>query len=157
MILCTECYIQQDGKTLMLFRNKKENDINKGKYIGLGGRFEPGESPEECLLREVREEAGVVLTNYRFRGMVTFLTKDEDSLPIYIFVFTANSYEGTINDECDEGELTWIETKKITEIPLWEGDHLLWKWLQADEGFFSAKFVYDGEKLVEWSCEGRGC
>jgi 8-oxo-dGTP diphosphatase len=141
MILCSECYIQKDGKTLMLLRNKKENDINAGKCIGIGGRFERGESPEDCLLREVQEEAGVTLTSFRFRGTITFVYDDDEA--IIIFVFTADGYSGELLKECDEGELLWVETDKITELPLWEGDRLLWKWLIADEGFFNAKFVYD--------------
>ena len=147
MILCAECYLQKDGKTLMLYRNKKENDINKDKYIGVGGRFEYGESPEECLVREVYEETGVKLKSYRFRGTATFLKVDDDSEPIYIFFFTADEYEGEITS-CDEGELHWVDTDKIEELDLWEGDHLVWKWLKADDGIFSAKFVYDGDKLT---------
>ncbi|MCL2719388.1 MAG: 8-oxo-dGTP diphosphatase [Lachnospiraceae bacterium] len=147
MILCTECYIQKNGKTLMLYRNKKKNDINKNKYIGLGGRFEMGESPEECLVREVKEEAGVTLTNYRFRGTITFLS-NKISEPIYIFFFTADEYEGEIKD-CDEGELHWVETGQIEGLNLWEGDYLIWKWLKADKGIFNGKLVYDGDKLME--------
>lgn len=148
MTLCTECYIQRDGKTLMLYRNKKENDVNKNKYIGIGGRFEAGESPEECLLREVYEEVGVRLTGFRFRGTVTFLSVSGKDEIFYIFFFTADGYSGEIGD-CDEGELYWVETDKIGELDIWEGDHLVWKWLNADEGVFNAKFVYDGDKLVE--------
>ena len=147
MLLCTECYLQKDGKTLMLYRNKKENDINKNKYIGLGGRFEYGETPEECVVREIHEEAGLALTSFRFRGTVTFLAKNEDLL-IYMFVFTADGFTGEIK-ECDEGELRWVDTDRIEELDLWEGDHLLWQWLKADEGFFNGKFVYEGDKLIE--------
>ena len=149
MILCTECYIQTKGQTLMLHRCKKENDINEGKYIGLGGRFEAGESPEECLLREIREEAGVTLTDYRFRGTITFVTLGKEDESIYMFVYTAGHYSGEIKEDCDEGELHWVATERIGELNLWEGDRLLWQWLGADEGFFNAKFVYDGESLVE--------
>jgi len=149
MILCSECYLQVNGKTLMLYRNKKENDINEGKHIGIGGRFEFGESPEECMIREVREEVGVIVTSFRYRGMVTFVVKDGDSEPIYIFFFIADGFEGEIK-ACDEGELVWIETDRIEELNLWEGDRLLWKWLRADEGLFSGKFVYDGDILVDY-------
>jgi len=148
MILTTECYIQKDGQTLMLYRNKKEHDINKGKYIGVGGKFEPGESPEECLLREVKEEAGVTLTDFRLRGLVTFVMLDGSSEPIYMFVFTANGFTGEIT-ECDEGELRWVDTDKLFTLGLWEGDKLFWRWLLEDERFFSAKFVYNGDVLVE--------
>lgn len=150
MVLCTECYIQENGKTLMLHRNKKEKDINQNKYIGLGGRFEYGESPEECLVREIKEEAGVTLTSFRFRGTITFLQENEveNEKLFYIFFFTADEYEGEIRD-CDEGELHWVETERIAELNLWEGDHLIWEWLKADEGIFSGKLIYDGEKLMK--------
>ena len=148
MTLCSSCYIQKDEKTLMLYRNKKEKDINKNKYIGLGGRFEAGESPEECLVREIEEEAGVRLTSYRLRGIVTFVSEGASD-PLYMYFYTADEYEGDIKEECDEGELCWVPTARIEELDLWEGDHLLWKWIKADEGIFSAKFVYEGDKMVE--------
>ena len=148
MILCTECYLQKNGKTLMLLRNKKENDINKDKFIGLGGRFEYGETPEECVIREVKEEAGVLLTSFRYRGMVTF-SSNENAGPIYIFFFTADGFEGEIK-ECNEGELHWVPTERIEELNLWEGDRLLWQWLKADMGIFSGKFVYDGDRLSDY-------
>ena len=149
MFLCTECYIQKDGKTLMLHRNKKKDDINKNKWIGLGGKFEPGESPEECLIREVKEEAGVTLSEFRLRGVVTFssITKDPNHL-FYIFIYTASEYIGEIVD-CDEGELNWIDNDKILDLELWEGDRLFWDWILNDKPFFSANFVYDGDKLVK--------
>lgn len=147
MILCTECYLQEAGKTLMLYRNKKKNDINKNKWIGLGGKFEPGESPEECLVREIKEEAGVTLTGYRLRGILTFLAGEADQ-PYCIFIYTAHGYEGTVNPVCAEGELKWVDTAKIEELELWEGDRLFWSWLKADRGFFSAKFTYQGDVLT---------
>ncbi|MCL2050273.1 MAG: 8-oxo-dGTP diphosphatase [Lachnospiraceae bacterium] len=147
MILCTECYLQKNDQTLMLYRNKKKNDINEGKYIGLGGRFEFGESPEECVIREVKEEAGVTLKSFRFRGTVTFLSHEKGD-PIYIFFFTADQFDGEIKD-CDEGELCWVETDKIAALNLWAGDHLIWEWLKADKGIFSAKLIYDGDNLME--------
>jgi len=132
----------------MLLRNKKENDINKNKYIGLGGKFEPGESPEECLVREVKEEAGVTLNEYKLRGIVTFSTTDGDPKNMfYIFIYTASSYTGEIGS-CDEGELHWIDNDKILSLNLWEGDRLFWRWILEDKPFFSAKFVYDGDTLV---------
>jgi 8-oxo-dGTP diphosphatase len=134
----------------MLYRNKKKNDINRNKYIGLGGKFEPGETPEECLVREVYEEAGVTLTSYRFRGVITFISTKGASDMFCIFVFTADQYTGEFKD-CDEGELCWVDTERIEELDLWEGDHQLWKWLNADKGFFSGKFVYDGEDLIDHS------
>jgi len=132
----------------MLYRNKKEHDINKGKYIGLGGKFEPGESPEQCLLREIKEEAGVTLCGYRLRGIVTFVMLDGASEPIYMFVYTASSFTGEITP-CDEGELHWVDTDKIFTLDLWEGDKIFWHWLLEDDRFFSAKFVYNGDNLFE--------
>jgi len=152
MILCTECYIQKDNKTLMLYRNKKKNDINHGKWIGIGGKFDVGESPEECLLREVREEAGVLLTEYQLKGILTFQVIDDLSEPMYIFVYTASAYEGEVG-ECDEGTLAWIDTDKILELELWEGDRLFWGWMLEEKGFFSANFKYKQDKLVD--CQVR--
>jgi len=133
----------------MLHRNKKENDINKNKWIGLGGKFEPGESPEQCLVREVKEEAGVILSEFKLRGIVTFNNIIGDPKHLYyIFIYTASDYIGEIG-ACDEGELRWIDNDKILDLELWEGDRLFWNWLLNDDRFFSANFVYDGDKLVE--------
>ena len=148
MVLCSDCYIQKDGKTLMLLRNKKKNDINENKWIGLGGKFEQGESPEECLVREVKEESGVTLTEFKLRGIVTFSTLDGDPNNLfYIFIYTASDYIGEIG-ACDEGELHWIDNDKILDLNLWSGDRLFWSWILEDRPFFSAKFVYDGDELV---------
>jgi len=149
MFLCAECYIQKDNKTLMLYRNKKENDINKNKWIGLGGKFEPGESPEECLIREVKEEAGVELTKFKLRGFITFndITKSLDNL-YYIFIYTASEYTGEIGP-CNEGELKWIDNDKILDLELWEGDRIFWGWLLNDNRFFSASFIYELDKLIK--------
>jgi len=144
---CVDCYVRKNGKTLMLFRNKKEKDINKGKWIGLGGKFEPGESPEECCVREVKEEAGITLTDASLRGVVTFVASDGSCEPLYLFLFTAENFEGEIT-ECDEGTLSWVDDDKILDLELWEGDRMFWKKLLAGEGFFTAKFVYDGEALA---------
>ena len=131
----------------MLYRNKKENDINEGKWIGLGGKLIPGESPEECLVREVREEVGVTLTRYTLRGLITFELINHE--PIYIFVYDGFEYEGEVQKTCDEGELKWIEDAEITSHPIWEGDVLLHEWLAHGLGKpFSAKFVYDGDILI---------
>ena len=148
MFLCTECYIQQGAKTLMLYRNKKEHDINQNKWIGLGGKFEPGESPEQCLLREIKEEAGVTLTAFKLRGLVTFITLDGSSEPMIIFIYTATEFTGVVQD-CNEGTLKWIDTNKIQELELWEGDRLFWDWLLNDNRFFSARFIYDNEVLTQ--------
>ncbi len=151
-VLCSECYIQKDNKTLMLHRTKKKNDINHEKWIGVGGKFEAGESPEECLLREVKEEAGVTLTSYRMRGVITFVVLGDEGEgkladEILIFVFTADGFTGDII-ECDEGDLSWIDNDKILDLNLWEGDRVFWEWLLSDKPFFSAKFTYRGDKML---------
>jgi len=148
MQLCTECYIQQDGKTLMLYRNKKEHDINEGKWLGVGGKFEPGETPEQCLLREVTEETGVTLTAYQLHGVMTFVAIDGSSEPLYIFIFTASGYTGVVGD-CDEGTLAWIDTDKVADLERWEGDRLFWEWIVAGAPFFSAYFEYDSDILIK--------
>jgi len=150
MILCTECYIQQDGRTLMMLRDKKSNDINEGKWVGLGGKFEAGESPEQCLVREVREEAGIVVSNYHLRGIVTFVTNEILEEPLCIFIYTASTFEGEIDFEnCNEGSLSWVDTDKILNLNLWDGDRLFWSWMLEDKGFFSARFVYEAKDLVQ--------
>ena len=148
MTLCTECYIRQNGKTLMLYRNKKENDINEGKWIGFGGKFEPGESPEECLLREIKEEIGVTLTEYKMRGVVTFLTIDKPDDPMYLFVYTASAFTGEIKKQCDEGMPEWVDDNKILGLDLWEGDKIFWEWILGGGPFFSLKLTYDGDRLI---------
>ncbi len=136
----------------MLHRVKKENDINKDKWIGVGGRFEADESPEECLLREVREETGLELTSWKLRGIVTFRT---DSVPTeYMFLYTADGYEGTLTD-CDEGVLEWVEKSKIYELPIWEGDKIFFRLLETEADFFSLKLCYEGGKLVEAVLDGQ--
>ena len=148
----TLCYIEKGDSYLMLHRVKKENDINKDKWIGVGGRFEADESPEECLLREVREETGLELTSWKLRGIVTFRT---DSVPTeYMFLYTADGYEGTLTD-CDEGVLEWVEKSKIYELPIWEGDKIFFRLLETEADFFSLKLCYEGDKLVEAVLDGQ--
>ena len=147
MILSSLCYIEKDGKYLMLHRTKKKNDINKDKWLGIGGKLEEGESPEECIVREVKEETGLTLKQYKLRGFVTYVSNKWETE--YMYVFTANKFEGNLI-ECDEGDLKWINKEKINELPTWEGDHIFMEKLQKDNGFFSAKFEYDGEKLVQY-------
>lgn len=150
-MLTTLCYIEKDNKYLMLHRVKKENDCNKDKWIGVGGKFEPGESPEECLLREVKEETGLTLTSYRFRGIITFIS-DEWGCE-YMHLFTADGYEGELQEyqmrDCNEGELVWIPKDELETLKLWEGDKIFLRLLQERENFFSLKLRYEGEKLVE--------
>ena len=147
MKMTTLCYIEQEGKYLMLHRVKKQHDINAGKWIGVGGHVENGETPEECLLREVKEETGLVLTAYRLRGLVTFLS--DACEPELMCVFTADAFDGEMI-ECDEGELAWVEKSEVLALPTWEGDRVfLERLLSGDERFFSIKLRYEGDKLVE--------
>ncbi|HCT89780.1 MAG TPA: DNA mismatch repair protein MutT [Lachnospiraceae bacterium] len=140
--LSTLCYIEDRGRYLMLHRTVKKQDVNKDKWIGVGGHFEPGESPEECLLREVFEETGYRLTSYRFRGMVTFLSGD--GVTEYMHLFTADGFEGT-PAACDEGELEWVPIDRIESLNIWEGDKIFFRLLAEDRPFFSLKLVYDGK------------
>ena len=137
MILSTLCYIEKDNKYLMLNRTKKENDINKNKWIGVGGKFEEGESPEECLLREVKEETGLTLTRYQFRGIITFVSDEWGTE--YMHLFTADTYEGILK-ECEEGELVWVPKKQINNLTLWEGDKVFLQLLNEKHNFFTLKF-----------------
>lgn len=142
----TLCYIEQDGKYLMLLRNKKKVDVNKGKWIGVGGKFEEGESPEDCVLREVMEETGLRLTSFRLRGIVTFVLDGWGTE--YMHLFTADAFEGECI-ECNEGELRWIPKEEILSLNLWEGDRAFLKLLEEDAPFFSMKLSYQGDKLVD--------
>jgi len=147
MKLTTLCYIEKDGKYLMLHRNKKKNDINHEKWIGVGGHAEPGESPEDCLLREVKEETGLTLTSYKFRSIITFIQNQVGQEEMCLF--TADGFEGELT-ECDEGELAWVDKECILGLPIWEGDKLfLEPLLSGEKRFFTLKLVYEGDKLAE--------
>ena len=149
----TLCYIEKDGKYLMLHRTVKKKDVNKDKWIGVGGHFELGESPEECVCREVLEETGYRLTSYRFRGLVTFLSGD--GVTEYMSLFTADGFEGE-EIACDEGELEWVPIEKIGELNLWEGDKIFLRLLAEDAPFISLKLVYDGHGgVVEAVLNGK--
>lgn len=152
MINTTLCYIERGDEYLMLHRVKKENDINHDKWIGLGGKFEEDESPEECLLREVYEESGLRLTSWRYRGIVTFVNTKCSSE--YMHLFTADGFEGTVGP-CDEGELEWIKKSELMKLTLWEGDRIFLRLLDSNEPFFSLKLSYDGDELVEAKLNGR--
>ena len=147
MINTTLCYIRQGGQCLMLHRVKKENDLNQGKWIGIGGKFEDQESPEDCVLREVWEETGLPLTSYRYRGLVTFVS---DRWPTeYMHLFTADGFTGTLK-ECDEGVLEWIPRRRLLELPHWEGDAIFLDLIaREDTPFFSLKLCYQGEELTQ--------
>lgn len=152
MLLTTLCYIENQDSYLMLHRVKKKKDVNQDKWIGVGGKFEPGESPEECLLREVKEETGLVLTSYRLRGLLTFLSEGWESE--YIFLYTADAYEGEVG-ECAEGTLKWVKKEEISSLNLWEGDKLFFRLLNEDAPFFSLKLSYVGDELKEAVLDGK--
>ena len=141
----TLCYIEREGCYLMLHRITKKNDENHDKWIGVGGKFEEGESPEDCVLRECYEETGLRLTDYRYRGIVTFVSDEWGTE--YMHLFTATGFEGE-QHPCDEGELAWIDKQALLALPLWEGDKVFLRLLDQEVPFFSLKLVYEGEKLV---------
>lgn len=145
MLETTLCYIFKNNEILMLYRNKKENDLNEGKWIGVGGKFEEKESPDECLLREVKEETGLTLTKYKLRCLVTFVSDKWETEHMY--VYTATEFEGDLI-ECDEGELKWIDKDKIYDLNIWEGDKLFLKRMENEEEFFTMKVEYEGDKLI---------
>ena len=141
----TLCYIEQDDSYLMLHRVKKHQDPNAGKWIGVGGKFEENESPDECLLREVREETGLTLTRWKCRGIVTFVS---DEWPTeYMHLFTADEFTGHLTD-CSEGELTWIKKEDVPSLNLWQGDRVFLELLARDEAFFLLKLVYQKDTLI---------
>lgn len=147
MILSTLCYIEKDGKYLMLHRTKKKNDINKDKWIGIGGKFEEKESPEECIIREVKEETGFTLKSYKLRCIVTYISTNWETE--YMYVFTSNNFTGELI-ECNEGDLQWVDKDKVFELNLWEGDKIFLEKLKSDNNFFTVKFEYDGDKLLNY-------
>lgn len=148
MKLATLCYAVRDGKTLMIYRNKKENDYHKGKWNGLGGKFEPGESPEDCAIREMKEETGLDVFNPVMKGFITFPNFDGVD-DWYVFVFVIEEFSGRLIDS-PEGTLDWIDNDKLPELNLWEGDKIFLPWLFQDK-FFSAKFNYEDGKFIDHS------
>lgn len=140
MEFTTLCYIEKDEKYLMLHRVKKEKDVNKDKWIGIGGHFEDKESPEDCLLREVKEETGLTLTSYQFRGLITFIYGE--NITEYMALYTADGFTGELK-ECNEGILEWVPIKDIEKLNLWEGDKIFFRLLEEKIPFFSLKLVYD--------------
>ncbi len=152
MLNTTLCYVTRGEDVLMLHRVKKKNDINKDKWIGIGGKFEGEESPEECLLREAREETGLTLTQWRCRGVVTFLSDGCEGE--FMYLFTADGFEGTLK-ECDEGDLQWVSREFLGNLPAWEGDAIFLDLLWKDAPFFLLKLRYEGDRLVEAALDGR--
>ena len=149
----TLCYITRGDQVLMLHRTKKKNDLNHDKWIGIGGKFEGTEAPEECLLREAKEETGLTLTAWRCRGVVTFLTTDPGEGE-YMYLFTADGFEGDLRD-CDEGELQWVSREFLNDLPKWEGDQIFLDLLWQDAPFFLLTLRYNGDKLVEAILDGK--
>ena len=148
----TLCYLERDGQYLMLHRVKKENDENRDKWIGIGGKFEAGESPEDCVLREVREETGLTLTDYRYCGIITFVSDRWETE--YMHLFHAAGFAGVIRD-CDEGVLEWIAKDALAKLPQWEGDRIFLRLMQENRPFFSLKLVYAGETLTQTVLNGE--
>ena len=149
----TLCYITRGNDVLMLHRIKKKNDMNQDKWIGIGGKFEGEESPDECLLREAKEETGLTLTSWRCRGVVTFLTCGQWEGE-HMYLFTADGFEGELAD-CDEGELKWVSREFLDQLPKWEGDQIFLDLLWKDAPFFLLKLRYDGDKLIEAVLDGK--
>ncbi len=151
-ILSTLCYLERGAEYLMFYRVKKRNDLNHDKWIGVGGKFEEGESPENCLLRECREETGLTLTDWRCRGLVTFVS---DQAPTeYMHLFTATAWTGQPHP-CDEGVLEWIPKARLQSLPMWEGDRIFLELLDQNAPFFSLKLCYQGERLAAAELNGR--
>ncbi len=148
----TLCYPERDGQYLMLHRVKKEADANRDKWIGIGGKFLDGESPEECLLRECFEETGLTLRSWRYRGIVTFVSDRWENE--YMHLFTADDWEGEMHS-CDEGELAWVDKAEVARLPIWEGDKIFLRLLAENEPFFSLKLRYEGESLHYAALNGR--
>ncbi len=148
----TLCYIEREGQYLMLHRVKKKNDINQDKWVGVGGKFEDKESPEECLLREVKEETGLTLTRYAYRGLVTFVSDQWDTE--YMHLFTADGFEGEMI-ECNEGDLEWVDKSAVQDLPIWTGDKIFLDLLTRNVPFFSLKLSYEGDTLVQAVLNGR--
>ena len=146
-ILTTCCYLKENGKTLLLHRNKKENDINEGKWIGIGGKIETGETPRECVIREFYEETGLTLTDVTLKAYITFphLHHGEDEA---MFLFIANDYSGTLTSDCKEGELSWVDANLSSSLPMWQGDAYFDEWLTSP-GFTEAKLTYQNDELTE--------
>lgn len=148
----TLCYIYKDDECLMLHRTKKENDQSHDKWLGIGGKFEDKESPEDCALREIKEETGLTVTDYRYRGIVTFVSDEWETE--YMHLFTADRFIGNII-ECDEGDLEWVKKKDVLKLPMWEGDRIFLDLIERDDPFFSLKLVYKGDRLIDAVLNGK--
>lgn len=152
-MMTTLCYLERDGKYLMLHRVKKKNDPNHDKWIGLGGKFEAAESPEDCMLREVWEETGLTVTEFQYRGIVTFVNGTETCE--YMHLFLCTDWVGTLAEECDEGELAWLDKHELRHLPMWEGDRIFLELLDKPCPFFSLKLTYNGDRLTQAVLNGK--
>ncbi len=148
----TLCYIEKDNQYLMLHRIKKKNDVNQDKWIGIGGHFEEGETPEECVFREAKEETGLTLTSFRLRGVVEFISDQWTNEAMYLF--TADGFTGNLID-CNEGELEWVKKSRLSELNLWEGDYIFLNLLDERESYFELRLVYEGDCLKEAVLDGK--
>jgi 8-oxo-dGTP diphosphatase len=148
----TLVHLERDGKYLMLHRIKKERDENRDKWVGIGGKFEPGESPEDCALREVREETGLTMKSWAYRGIVTFVSDEWGTE--YMHLFYSTDFDGVIRD-CDEGVLEWIDKRALLDLPIWEGDKIFLRLLDTDRPFFSLKLRYQGDRLMQAVLDGK--
>ena len=152
MKMTTLCYLERGDEYLMLHRTKKENDENHDKWIGVGGKFEAGESPEDCMRREIFEETGLTVTSYRYRGIVTFVSNIYETE--YMHLFTVTDWTGEAR-ECDEGELAWIKKQKLFDLTMWQGDRIFLRLIEEDTPFFSLKLTYEGDELIEAVLDGK--
>ena len=152
MKMTTLCYLERDGHYLMLHRIKKANDENRDKWIGVGGKFEDGESPEDCMRREIFEETGLTVTQFRYRGIVTFVSDRWECE--YMHLFTCTDWTG-VQKDCDEGELAWIDKRALYDLTLWQGDRIFLDLIATDTLFFSLKLTYQGEKLIGAELNGE--
>ena len=147
----TLCYIENAGKYLMIHRIKKENDENNGKWIGIGGKLEPGESPFDCARREIYEETGLEVPTLKYRGFITFVSDLYGTE--YMHLFTADSFSGKLNSDCPEGKLEWISKADLLKLPMWEGDKIFLRLLDSEPRFFSLKLVYSKDTLIDHKLE----
>ena len=151
MFNTTLCYIEKDGAYLMIHRIKKKNDMNKDKWLGVGGKLEEGESPFDCARREIKEETGLTVGKLRYHGIITFVSDLYGTE--YMHLFSATEYEGEIDYDCDEGRLEWVKKEEVPALPIWEGDKIFFKLMESEERFFSLTLRYKGDRLVSHTIE----